>query len=442
MSVALCLIAFVLTFFAGRTSRLAGLVTTLAIGYVYGIVRANVTETFSHFIFDFAVLGFYVTQFSRRLDANQQLRIRQLKSWLLLLIGWPVILFMVPVQDWLVQLIGLRGNVFLLPFLVVGALLEPEERYRLAIWLAALNIAAFIFAVVQFFVGVEPFFPRNEVTYLIYKSKDVAQSTAYRIPSFFNNSHSYAGAITVTLPLLVSALVQRHRRAFSPRLLVVGIVATLLGILIAAARTPVILAGAIILFTTFSLRSRVSYVVGWVLILGVVGWIGSSEERLQRFTTLSDTDSVAERLSGSVNMRFIDLAEMRPFGNGLGGGGTSMPYWMERQIHDPVAIENEYGRIMLEQGLIGLFFWLTFLLWAFGRYFFDPNEKWDFGRKLALVACGAQFLTSFTGTGMLTAIPATCVLFLLMGWITSSTVVNDGLETARLSPQVPALESV
>jgi len=60
-----------------------------------------------------------------------------------------------------------------------------------------------VFAGIEFFVGVEPFFPRNEVTYLIYKSKDIAGHTAYRIPSFFNNSHSYAGAVMVTLPLLL-----------------------------------------------------------------------------------------------------------------------------------------------------------------------------------------------------------------------------------------------
>src|SRR5882724_2801804 len=99
MSLALCLIAFLLTVFAGRMSRVAGLATVIGIGYVYGIVRANLPETLSHFIFDSAVLGFYVTQFSRRLDWKQQLRVRQLKPWLVFLIGWPVILFFIPVQD-------------------------------------------------------------------------------------------------------------------------------------------------------------------------------------------------------------------------------------------------------------------------------------------------------------------------------------------------------
>jgi hypothetical protein len=422
MSIALCIAAFLLSFVCGRASRVAGLVMTLAVGYVYGIVRANVNETFSHFIFDCAVLGFYITQFFRPFDAAQQARVRQLKPWIVLLVTWPIILFFAPVQDWLVQLIGLRGSIFLLPFIFVGALLDSEERRQLAVWLALLNIAAFAFAVVQFFVGVEQFFPRNEVTYLIYKSKDVAQHTAYRIPSFFNNSHSYSGAITLTLPLLLSALVTRNKAIWLQKVVLLGLVATLLGIFMAAARTPVIVAGIIIVVATFSLRTRIGYAAGWLFILVFVGWIVSNEARLQRFTELQDADAIAMRLSASVNMGFIEAAQTHPFGNGLGGGGTSMPYWMERQIHRPVAIENEYARIMLEQGVIGLFFWIAFLGWALTRYFHDSSEKWNFGRRLALITCATQFLLAVSGTGTLTAIPSTCLLLLLLGWVTSSTV--------------------
>jgi len=70
-----------------------------------------------------------------------------------LLILWPVLLFCIPIQDWLVQLIGLRGSIFLLPFLLSGRGWSLEERYQLALWLAAFNIAAFVFAGIEFFVG-------------------------------------------------------------------------------------------------------------------------------------------------------------------------------------------------------------------------------------------------------------------------------------------------
>ncbi|SRR6266516_206853 len=420
LSIVLCFVAFLVSFFAGRVSRLAGLVTTIGIGYVYGIVRANIPETFSHFIFDAAVLGFYVTQFWRPFTPEQKRKVQGLKSWVEILAVLPVILFFIPTQDWLVQFVGLRASIFLLPFLFIGAWLEPNERYKLALWLAAFNIAALAFAGVQFFVGVEPFFPKNDVTYLIYKSKDLAGHTAYRIPSFFNNSHAYAGAITITLPLLLGALLQKHKWVWAGKLLALALGATLLGIFITGARTPVLIAGLIVLVATFSIRSRLGYAAGWVVILLTVGWVVSGQERLQRFTLLSDTDALIERLSGGVNMGFVEMAQNYPFGNGLGGGGTSMPYWMQRQVHNPVVMENEYARIMLEQGILGLSIWVAFLIWALTRYSANAPDTWNLGRKLAWVACLAQFAAGVTGTGTLTAIPHTCLLLLLLGWIAAS----------------------
>jgi hypothetical protein len=333
----------------------------------------------------------------------------------------------------------LRGNIFMLPFLFIGACLDRDERYKLALWLAGFNIAAFAFALVQFFVGVETFFPRSEVTILIYNSKDLAGG-AYRIPSFFNNSHAYAGTIAATLPFLLGALVYRQKKSWALRLLVLALPATLLGIFMAAARLPVIVAGVIIPVASFSLRRRGGYALAWLVILIMVGWIVSSDERLQRFTTLRDPDVVVERLSGSVNMGFLELAQTYPFGNGL-GGGTSMPYWLNREIHRPVAVENEYARIMLEQGVLGLFFWVGFLLWATSRYFYDSAEEWDMGRKLALVFCVAQFLASVVGTGTFTSIPGSCLLLLLMGWISSSRVNASEMVSSRVRFALPDANS-
>jgi hypothetical protein len=425
MAIALCFAAFLVSFAAGRVSRVAGLVATIGIGYVYGIVRANVPETFSHFIFDAAVLGFYVTQFSHHFSAEQERKVGGLKAWVQLLALLPLILFFIPNQDWLVRLVGLRASIFLLPFLFIGAWLEPEERYKLALSLAGLNILALAFAVIQFFVGVEPFFPRNEVTYLIYKSRDLVGYTAYRIPSFFNNSHSYAGAITVTLPLLIGALIQKHKSVWAGKVLALALGATLLGIFLTGARSPVVIAGIIIVVATFSLRSRLGYAAGWLMILLAVGWIVSGEERLQRFTLLADTDAVVERLSGSVNMGFVEMARNYPFGNGLGGGGTSMPYWMQRQIHDPVVMENEYGRIMLEQGILGLAIWIAFLIWALAQYVRNDSDKWSLGRKLAWVTCATFLAAGVAGTGTFTAIPQTCLLLLLIGWMSASQPVAE-----------------
>ena len=62
ISIALCAAAFALTFRAARHSLVAGICSVIGIGYVYGIVRANIPDGFSHLIFDAGVLGLYAAQ--------------------------------------------------------------------------------------------------------------------------------------------------------------------------------------------------------------------------------------------------------------------------------------------------------------------------------------------------------------------------------------------
>src|SRR5207249_5998430 len=125
-------------------------------------------------------------------------RIRELQAWVVVLICWPLLLLLLPVQDPLIRLVGLRGNIFFLPFLLLGARLEPRDLYKLAIGIAVLNLCAAALAGVEFFVGIERFFPRNPTTDIIYRSNALADFSAYRIPSSFPNAAAYAGTMVMT----------------------------------------------------------------------------------------------------------------------------------------------------------------------------------------------------------------------------------------------------
>ena len=57
-----CLLSFTLCYVAARRSLVGGLITTVAIGYLFGITRANLPDTSSYFIFDSGVLGLYAAQ--------------------------------------------------------------------------------------------------------------------------------------------------------------------------------------------------------------------------------------------------------------------------------------------------------------------------------------------------------------------------------------------
>ena len=428
LSLVLCILSFSLCYWASRRSLVSGVVSVLAIGYGYGITRANLVETYSHFIFDAAVVGLYAAQLFHRLNLNEKFKTSHLIPWLEFLIAWPVLLFFVPVQDYLIQFVGLRGSIFLLPFVFFGARLDESQRYRLALWVAGFNLVVFVLAGTEYFLGIESFFPHNRMTELIYVSKIVIGQAEYRIPASFVNAHAYGGTMVMGLPLLLGAAVQKVKTTLQLQLLVAGIVAALLGVLMSGARTHFVAAAILVIVATFSLRSKLGYALGWILLIAFIGWGISGEQRLQRFMELRDTDAIAERISWSVNMTFVEVAGQYPFGNGLGGGGTSIPYFLQGRIINPVTLENEYARIMLEQGLIGLLMWALFVVWVTTRRDMDPYGPWYLGRRLARIATVTFFLTGLTGTGLLTSIPQTALFLLLVGWVGARQEVTEPVE--------------
>jgi hypothetical protein len=420
MSLAICLFAFVFAYLAGRRSLVYGVATVLGVGYIYGLVRANIVETASYFIFDAAVLGFYCAQLFRSLTPDEELRVRRLRPWVEILIAWPIIMFFVPQQDILIRIVGLRGNVFMLPFLLIGARMGAGDRYRLALWLAAFNIVAFTIASIEYLYGVPLLFPRNQMTQIIYQSTVFATGNVLRIPSSFVSPHAFAGAMVMTIPFLAGALVQPHKRDWHKPLLVASVMAALLGVFMSATRLNFIVASLLVIVILFSLRLRFAYVLGWLIVVLVVGWLVSGEQRMQRFTELQDTKMVSERVSGSINMDFFELMTTYPFGNGLGGGGTNIPAFLQNRISNSVVMENEYARILLEQGIVGLILWITFLAWLFIRTLKMDSDNWLLGRRLAWCACLAFFGISIAGVGLFVSIPQTCLVMLCVGWIGSA----------------------
>jgi len=200
--------------------------------------------------------------------------------------------------------------------------------------------------------------------------------------------------------------------------------------LLAASRSHFIGAAVVIMVAMFSAGSRRGNLIGWILILVTVAWLVSGEQRLQRFTQLQDTEMITQRIVGSVNMGFFELAGTFPLGNGL-GAGTHIPYFLSASLRNPVATENEFGRIVLELGLVGLGLWVAFIVWLLMQPGSAPSDPWFIGRRLAWVVCLIYLGFSFAGTGLLTSIPQTCLLLLNVGWVAArkfKTVTAAGLE--------------
>jgi hypothetical protein len=412
LSAALCAIILAGTFVLTRWSVLAGVVATLTVGYAFGIARAHLAQAASYFLFDASLFGLYTGALFHGLSV----RARGLLPWFVALAGWPFVALMLVEQDVMVELVGLRAAVLMLPLMLIATRLSADDVRRLALAVALLNVLAFAVAGAEFYFGVTALYPENDATAIIYQSRDVAEFTEYRIPATFSSAHAYGGTMVAALPLLIGAWAARRRgEAAAATLLLVGIFVSIVAVFLAAARQHFLVAAALLVVVTLSGRLRFGAWAGWVLLLSAVTWIVASEERLQRFLTLQDPEFLAERLALSINVSFVDLLFEFPFGDGLGSGGTNIPAFLLDRIPPPVRLESEYSRLLLEQGIVGLALWLAFIVWLLRRGLRRVRTDPDMGRLLCLVCVAAFFASGLIGIGLFVSIPASAFFFIQIG---------------------------
>src|ERR1041385_2230738 len=284
ISIFICVVAFFGTFVLTRRSLVWGMAACIGFGYVFGALRANILDTLSFLMWDASVLGLYASYFSIRHTPEEVARTATLRLWVGVLILWPLVLAIVPVQNPLIQLVGLRGNTLLLPFLLIGARLDASELDEFALFLAAFNVGALGIGATEYFVGIEPFFPHNPVTELIYNSRDVAGYTAFRIPAFFVNAHAYSGTMVMTIPFLFGAW-NRRSSTWARTLIGTGMVAAMIGVFLGASRTHMIVFFCVSVLATVAFKLRTVARVGLVVMLIFTAWLVFNNERLQRFST-------------------------------------------------------------------------------------------------------------------------------------------------------------
>jgi hypothetical protein len=447
-AIGLCLLAFATTFWAGKRSLGQGLIGLFFWGYFFGILRANLLTTFIYFVFDASVVGFYLSQ--KGLLTSSDRRTSLLQIWCWILIAWPVVLMVMPFQPFLVSLVGLRGSILFIPMMLAGSRLRGKDLRELTFGLAVLNLVALGFAGAEYFMGLERFFPINAATILIYGSQDVAGGFR-RIPALFATAHLYGGTMAASVPYLIAGWEDAKTRN-AQWLMMLGIGAAFLGVLLSATRLNFVICGGLVLVMVANGRMAPRKRMAIAFLILIMAGVAMRNTRLQRFKSLSDTDYVEDRIAGSVNRSFFEILLEYPMGNGLGGGGTSIPAFLAGQVRNPIGLENEYARILCEQGIIGLVLWVGFVIWFlshFGSVF--RKGPWATARRLVWVLSVFGLGIGAIGMGMLTAIPQTAILLLGIGW--TATPMREeareplaagdspgGLQPRRYNP-VPALQS-
>jgi hypothetical protein len=415
MGLIFCGIAFAITLVLTVRKQIWGLYCVIGIGYLYGIVRANFLDSFTHFVFDASVIGFYIGSVRQFITPIHRGDSTNLQRWTAALVIWPILVACLPIQHFLIQIVGLRGNAFLVPFLIIGTWISRNDARKLGIYFALLNMAVFAVAIGEFLLGVPTFYPENSVTDMIYRSRDVGSDESFRIPGTFINAHAYAGNMVITLPWIIGSLLQANTSQ-GRMVLFSGAATAVLGVLLASTRLWFVQLFWVLILINFSGILRGGLALSWVIILGGIGYFVASEERAQRFLTLLDVEMVANRVEGSVNLGFLELARDYPMGNGMGGGGTSIPFFLREYLDAPIGLENEYSRIMLEQGLPGLLLWILFAAWVLTRGIAktDPLRQ---SRRIMWWLTMIGFLLALLGTGMLTSIPQSALFMLNIGFL-------------------------
>ncbi len=417
------LIAFFIVFVMSQRSLALGLITAIGVGYFSGIIRANYQSIETTFLFDSAIAAFYASVFLGHTQKFKRALGSQAGQFALILILWPIFLAMIPVNNFFVQLVALRGNIWLLPLVIIATRLQREDLFILARGFAILNFIAMLVGIYLYFNGVESLYPKNEVTRVIYNSKDVVGGL-YRIPSIFLSAHAYGGTMVLTIPFLLGGLVYKNRPIFERALFAAGLVGAIAGILFCAARQPMWMLGLILVATW--VQTGMSPKVGIILAIfaGCGLYVMSGNERFQRGVTLDvgdgDKSFTFNRIYGSVNEELFETIFEYPFGAGMGTSvGTSIPYFLSEYQPTPIGAENEYSRIAVDQGWIGLGCWLFFLFWT---HVPRPNVRapsLSFLLRMIHSTSALYWATAFIGTGTLTSIPSAAIMLTVLGILIS-----------------------
>jgi hypothetical protein len=166
--------------------------------------------------------------------------------------------------------------------------------------------------------------------------------------------------------------------------------------------------------------------------------------RFQRFATLQNTEYVTDRVSQSVNSSLLDVVTNYPLGNGLGSAmGTSIPFFLMDLARPQMGLENEFGRIALEQGFVGLVLWFFFVAWLLTR--FPPRRRGAslVADRMMWVTTVVMWMTALIGTGLLSSIPGSALLLLYMGALVGmrrpAPVAKPRPVTAPVSSPPPAV---
>lgn len=341
----------------------SALIGTIVIGFFIAYIKDRYPIPLSYFLFDIG-LGVTLLFWLMGTDRLSHLRLPRTPLTLPLLLFYMVcfVYIFFPDVPLLVSLSAFRGwCVSSLAFFIGYDLIKSERHVEFYLRLVILlGMIAGAYGIYQYAAGIESVLSDDVIAsqrhqFATYVTEE--GELEFRIFSTFVSAGAFGTMMSYTsfiaLALAISDKVSTRQKV----LLGLAILPMLTSLVLTGTRAALLMMviGVVILYW-YKRHFRIYVTVMILILIGVQLGISLTEGRAaSRFASLTNLDVLLGRLSNPFITGWESLMQA-PLGHGLGVTGHGVPFYLLQQYPTLQLIfsDGDYGRIMVEMGIVGL----------------------------------------------------------------------------------------
>lgn len=163
--------------------------------------------------------------------------------------------------------------------------------------------------------------------------------------------------------------------------------------------------------------------------------IGQGNSQIRRMRTAFDPNDASLKVRLDNQKILKKYLSSRPFGGGIGHGGTKAQRYLPNAFLSNVATDSWYVLIWVEQGIVGLLLHLSILFYIMGKASFnvmfrirDPILKYKIS---ALIAGMAGIMVASYGNAVLGQMPTALLIYATMAIILNTEVLENSEKTVE-----------
>ncbi|MDP5157663.1 MAG: O-antigen ligase family protein [Flaviramulus sp.] len=198
--------------------------------------------------------------------------------------------------------------------------------------------------------------------------------------------------------------------------------------------------------TYFVLSKNIKVLSAGIIFLAIVfiffkfTSIGQGNAQIRRMRTAFDPNDASLQVRLDNQKILKNYLSSRPFGGGIGHGGTKAQKYLPHAFLSNVATDSWYVLIWVEQGIIGLLLHLAILFYIMAKASLivmfkieDPYLKYKIS---ALIAGMAGIMVASYGNAVLGQMPTALLIYATMAIILNTSVFEQEIdnETTKLDP--------